>query len=164
MRDMTNNKIKTKKELKKIISEEKRAGRKIVITNGAFDVLHPAHLRVIEKSKLLGDVLIVLLNSDKSIKGLKGEKRPINPQNQRAEMLACLPWVDYVSIFEEDNPLKLIEFLEPDILTKGGAFLPERLKDENALMSKLGGQLKTFPLEPGYSTTEIIKRVLGLNK
>jgi len=159
-----NNKIKTKEELKKIINGEKKIGKKIVITNGAFDILHPAHLRVLEKAKSLGDVLIVLLNSDISIKRLKGKRRPINPQKQRAEALSCLPWIDYLIIFDEDKPLNLIEFLGPHLLVKGGAFLPERLKEEDKLMRELGGQLITFPLEHGYSTTEIIQRVLDLHK
>lgn len=159
-----NNKIKTKEELKKIIEETKKIGKKIIITNGAFDILHPAHLRVLEKAKSLGDVLILLLNSDSSIKKYKGEKRPIIPEKERAEMLCCLPWVDYLSIFNEDSPLKLIKFLEPDILAKGGAFLPDRLKKEERLMKELGGELKTFPLEQSYSTTEIIKKILDSYK
>lgn len=156
------NKLKTKKELKRIVEKARRTGKKVVTTNGVFDLLHPAHLKLLKKAKTLGDFLIILLNSDLSVKKYKGEKRPIVIQEQRAEMLACLPWVDYITLFDDNKPLGLIEYLKPDLLVKGGAFIPERLKEEIKLMERLGGKLITFPLEPGYSTTNIIQRILNL--
>lgn len=127
----------------------KNEGKKVVSTNGRFDVLHPAHMRLLKKAKSLGDVLVVLLNSDESIKTFTG-KDPINPEYERREMLECLPWVDYVITFDEDSPLVAIEELGPDVLVKGGTFEKDRLEKEEKLIKKLGGELNVLPLEKEY--------------
>ncbi len=137
---------------KKSISEIKslkKKGSKIVATNGRFDVLHPAHLRLLKKAKSFGDILIVFLNSDKSINEFTG-KAPMNPEYERREMLECLPWVDYVVTFDEDSPLTVIEEFGPDVLVKGGVFEKDRLEEEEVLIKKLGGELNVLPLEKEY--------------
>lgn len=153
-------KIKSLKELKEIVKDLKKHNKKIVTTNGTFDILHIAHLRFLEKAKSLGDVLIVLLNSDSSVKKNKGDKRPIIPENERAEHLSYLYPVDYVIIFNEDTPLSLLKELKPDIHVKGGSFLEERIKAEKDLLESWNGQFKTFELEGDYSTTNIIEEIL----
>jgi len=157
-------KIKSLTELEKAIQELKSKGKKIIATNGCFDILHTAHLHVLESSKALGDVLIVLINSDASVKSYKGDARPIIPEQERAEMLSALACVDYVAIFQEATPLAALKIIKPDILAKGGAFLPERIKAEKELLASWGGKLVTFPLENGYSTTSIINKILETYK
>ena len=156
-------KIKDNKEIKRIVHELKKKGRSIVTTNGAFDILYYAHVNLLEKAKNSGDILIVLLNSDNSIKSNKGENRPIIPENERARMLAALECVDYVAIFNEDKPLKLLMEIKPEVHVKGGSFIPERVKEEKELLQKWGGKLKNFELEDGFSTTNIINKVLEKN-
>jgi len=153
-------KILSRQELKSEIEKLKKQGRKIITTSGAFDILHVAHLRLLEKAKSLGGILIVLLNSDTSIKRYKGEKRPIIPEQERAELLAGFSAVDYVCIFEEDTPLQLLKEIKPDFFVKGGTFIPERIAEEKKLLESWGGQHKTFPLEKIFSTTNIIERIL----
>lgn len=159
-----NKKIKTKKELKKIIEKLKKEGKRIVTTNGAFDLIHVAHLNLLEKAKSLGDVLIVLINSDASVKRLKGKKRPIFPQRERAMYLSYLLSVDFITIFSEDKPLSFLKYLKPDVHVKGGSFVPERIKEEKGLLESWGGEFKTFKLEEGYSSTNIIQTILDRYK
>ncbi|MBF7043848.1 D-glycero-beta-D-manno-heptose 1-phosphate adenylyltransferase, partial [Campylobacter volucris] len=123
-------------------------------SNGCFDILHFGHIKYLEKAKRLGDILIIGLNSDVSVKRLKGENRPINSEFQRACMLASLYFVDYVVIFDEDTPLKLIEFLKPDILVKGADY-----KDKEVVGSNLVKKVELIEFEEGFSTTNIIKRI-----
>ena len=153
-------KIKQINELKDITDNLRNEGKIIVTTNGSFDILHYAHVNLLEKAKNEGDVLIVLLNSDSSIRKNKGEKRPIIHQDERAKMLAALKSVDYITIFEEDTPLKLLEVIKPNIHVKGGSFIPERMKEEENLLKRLGGKHKHFELEEGYSTTNIIQKII----
>ncbi len=159
-----NQKIKSREELRWIVNDLRQRGKKIVTTNGTFDILHTAHLRLLQKAKSLGDVLIVLINSDASVKKFKGEKRPIITENERAEHLAHLSSTDYIAIFDEDNPLKLLKDLRPNFHVKGGSFIPERIKEEKKLLEPWKGELKVFDLEEGYSTTNIISKILEAYK
>ena len=155
-----NKKIKNIEEVIKEIEEAKSHGKLIVTTSGSFDILHYAHIDLLEKAKGEGNVLIVLLNSDSSIRINKGDKRPIVPQNERAKMLAALECVDYVSIFDDDKPLSYLEKIRPNIHVKGGSFIEERIKEERELIESWGGKYKTFELEEGYSTTKIINKII----
>jgi len=153
-------KIKTREEIAQLALQAKQAGKKLVTTNGSFDILHCAHANLLQKAKKEGDILIVLLNSDASIKRNKGELRPIITEKERALMLAALESVDYVVIFEEDDPLTLLKIIKPQIHVKGGSFIPERIKQEQETLSEWQGQFKNFELEPGFSSTNIINRII----
>lgn len=135
----------------------------IVTTNGTFDILHLAHVHLLQKAKQQGDILIVLINSDASVKRNKGDSRPIVPEKERADMLASLNCVDYVIIFDEDKPLNLLSTIKPNIHVKGGSYIPERIKEEQDLLNSWNGKFKNFELEEGLSTTKIIERVNLLN-
>lgn len=156
-----NPKIKSIKELLPIVEELKRIKKVIVTTNGVFDLLHVGHVRYLKKAKDFGDILIVAINSDKSVKRFKGEKRPIFNENDRAEILSSLLFVDFVTIFEEDTPLNILSAIKPHYHIKGGSFLQDRIESERLLVESYGGKLLTFPLEEGYSTTLIIKKILN---
>lgn len=143
-------------DLKKAIDDAKSKGKKIVFTNGCFDLLHAGHIRYLKDAKALGDVLVVGLNSDKSVSMIK-PKRPINPQDQRAEVLASLEMVDYVTLFDEDTPYELIKLLQPDILVKGGDW-----KKEDIVGSDIAKETHSLPYIKGISTTEIIERIKKL--
>jgi len=153
-------KLKTQEEISQISEKLKFQSKTIVTTNGSFDIIHPAHIRLLEKAKNEGDILIVLVNSDSSIKRFKGLKRPIQNEKDRATMLSALQSVDYIVIFDEDTPLNLLEKIQPDIHVKGGSFLTERIKQEQSLLEKWGGKFKSFSLEEDYSTTSIIEKIL----
>ncbi|MDR2141544.1 MAG: D-glycero-beta-D-manno-heptose 1-phosphate adenylyltransferase [Deltaproteobacteria bacterium] len=133
----------------------------LVMTNGCFDLLHPGHLRYLEQARSLGDHLLVALNSDSSVRRLKGPKRPVRPERERAEMLAGLEMVNSVVIFPEDTPLNLIELLQPDILVKGGDWSPETIVGGPETLAR-GGQVRSLTLAPGYSTTNLIARIMNL--
>ncbi len=154
-------KIKGAEEIGEISLRLRNDKKIIVTTNGSFDILHYAHINLLEKAKQEGDVLIVLLNGDD--KRFKGESRPIIPQDERAGMLAALGCVDFVVIFDEDKPLSLLEKIKPNEHIKGGSFIPERIKEEKDLLKKWGGEFKSFELEEGFSTTNIIEKVLEKN-
>ncbi len=158
------NKIKSIEELILIVEKLKKEGKKIVTTNGSFDILHVAHLRFLEKAKLEGDILIVLLNDDNSIKRFKGDKRPIIPEKERALSLAYLWQVDYVTLFSEDQPLEILTRIKPEIHVKGGTFILERIKEEETLLKSWNGKFKVFETEEGYSTTNIIKKIIETYK
>ena len=137
----------------------RRAGKRIVTTNGSFDLLHIGHVRFLQQAGKLGDTFIVLLNSDASIRRLKGPTRPILPQRIRAEMMAALRCVDYVTIFNEDNPLALLRKIKPDFHAKGGSWKPDRIAAEKTLVESWGGKLRLFPMVGDHSTTKLIKRI-----
>lgn len=160
----TETKIKDLQELKIIAENLHHQNKKIVTTNGSFDVLHAAHINLLKKAKSQGDVLIVLLNSDSSVKRNKGPDRPIIPEKERAEMLASLDSVDHVLIFDEDKPLRILEEIKPNIHVKGGSWDVARLEEERSLLETWSGKLRTFELEEGYSTTNIISRILETYK
>tara|TARA_Y100000310_G_C20452412_1_gene701415 strand:+ start:376 stop:864 length:489 start_codon:yes stop_codon:yes gene_type:complete len=157
-------KVKTHEEIKEISERLRKENKIIVTTNGSFDILHYAHIRLLEKAKQEGDFLIVLLNSDDSVKRLKGENRPIIPQDERAKMLVALECVDYVVIFEEDKPLKILGEIKPHKHVKGGSFISERIKEEQELLAQWKGEFKNFELEEGFSTTNIMNKILENEK
>jgi rfaE bifunctional protein nucleotidyltransferase chain/domain len=142
------------------IREKLRAkGKTVVLTNGHFDVLHVGHVDCLQRAKALGDVLIVGLNSDASTRLLKGEKRPIVPQEERAQLLAALQCVDYVVIFEERTAERLVAALKPEVYVKGGDWAIEDLPEAKAV-AEYGGQVEILPQVPGRSTTDVIKTIL----
>lgn len=134
------------------------ANRKVVFTNGCFDILHIGHIRYLQKAAKLGDILVIGLNSDGSVKRLKGSERPVNNEKDRAEILCALSFVDYVVVFEEDTPLELIKKIKPDVLVKGGDYSKEDIVGANEVEAG-GGSLVLVPLVEGKSTTNIIKKV-----
>ena len=146
--------IKNKKLMSKV-SKLRLKNKKVVFTNGCFDILHLGHQTYLNQSKALGDFLIVAINSDESVKSLKGDDRPINNQELRSKNLLNLECVDEVVVFSEKTPLKLIEFLLPDVLTKGGDYNYENIVGSN-IVEKNGGKVILLPYLKGYSTTTII--------
>jgi rfaE bifunctional protein nucleotidyltransferase chain/domain len=147
-------KFKSQKQLLEIVSELKSKGKRIVFTNGCFDIIHAGHVHYLREAKSLGDVLIVAINSDSSIKRLK-PGRPIVPQNERIEVVSALQMVDYVTVFDEDTPYNLIKLLKPDILVKGGDW-----KKEDIVGADLVEEVYSLPYYEGLSTTKIIKIIL----
>jgi rfaE bifunctional protein nucleotidyltransferase chain/domain len=137
---------------------EKRNGRAVVFTNGCFDVLHPGHVRTLEQARGLGDVLIVGINSDASVRQLKGHGRPLIPQNERAEILAAFECVDAVVIFDELTPREIISALLPDILVKGGDWAGDKIIGREEVEAA-GGRVESIAVVPGYSTTEILRKI-----
>ena len=151
----------TQEEMKKKIGELKNNGKKTVFTNGVFDILHIGHLTYLEEARNLGDVLIVGVNSDASVKVNKGDKRPINSQKNRAEMLSGLKFVDYTVIFDEKTPEKLLDLLKPDIHVKGGDYKKEDLP-ETKIVEKNGGEVKILSFVDSFSTTDIINKIINV--
>ena len=143
-------------DLRKVVERRKSEGRKIVFTNGCFDIIHIGHIRYLKEAKLLGDILVVGLNSDRSVSVLKPD-RPVNPQDQRAEVLASLEMVDYVALFDEETPYELIKSLQPDVLVKGGDW-----KKEDIVGSDIAKETLSLPYIEGISTTGIIERIKRL--
>ena len=139
----------------------KRSGKRVVFTNGCFDILHPGHTRYLSAAKKLGDFLVVALNSDASVRTIKGPKRPILEDQARAELVAALECVDLVLIFDEDNPLRVIQNLLPDILVKGGDWPEDEIIGADVVKEK-GGEVKRIPFVTGFSTTDVIKRIVEL--
>lgn len=137
---------------------EKRNGRRLVFTNGCFDLLHPGHIRALELARELGDVLIVGLNSDASVRQLKGPGRPVIPERERAEILAALESVDAVVIFDELTPQEIISRLLPDVLVKGGDWPGDQIVGR-AEVEAAGGRVVSVPLVPGYSTSDILRKI-----
>jgi D-beta-D-heptose 7-phosphate kinase / D-beta-D-heptose 1-phosphate adenosyltransferase len=133
-------------------------GKRIVFTNGCFDLLHPGHIYTLTQAKALGDVLVVAINSDASVKRLKGERRPILNQEERAVMLSALAMVDYVTIFAEDTPLEVIRLLSPDVLVKGGDWGADAVVGREVVEAN-GGEVVLIPYQAGFSTTDIIERI-----
>jgi rfaE bifunctional protein nucleotidyltransferase chain/domain len=130
----------------------------VVFTNGCFDVLHPGHVRYLTQARALGDLLVVAVNSDGSVRRLKGPDRPVNPVEDRTALLAALECVDHVVVFEEDSPAPLIEAVRPDVYVKGGDYPPEMVP-EAPLVRRLGGQVRTLGYVPDRSTSAIIDRI-----
>jgi rfaE bifunctional protein nucleotidyltransferase chain/domain len=134
------------------------SGKKVVFTNGCFDVLHPGHLDLLTRARSLGDALVVAINSDNSVRRLKGPNRPVFPENERREILSALSVVDYVCTFDEDTPLEAILEIRPDILVKGADWTNNIVGSRE--VEGWGGKVVTLPLVEGHSTTGIIERVL----
>ncbi len=146
-------------ELLEALEEERKKGKKIVFTNGCFDILHAGHAYYLKKAKELGDVLVVGINSDQSVKRIKGEKRPIVPESMRAYLVDSLKPVDYVVIFQEDTPEKLIELIRPDVLVKGSDWKIEDIVGANTVLS-YGGRVERIEFVFDISTTKIIEKIL----
>jgi rfaE bifunctional protein nucleotidyltransferase chain/domain len=155
------NKIKTVLELRPLLGILQAMGKKIVFTNGCFDLIHTGHTRYLAKAKSFGDLLIVAVNSDSSVRMIKGEKRPINTQAERAETLAALESVDFVTIFDEPDPHKIISDLQPDVLVKGGDWPIEKIIGRDIVEAR-GGKVVNVPYVEGASTTGIIEKILKL--
>jgi len=153
----------TQEEMKEKIELFKKEGKKVVFTNGVFDILHIGHLTYLEEAKSLGDVLVVAVNSDASVKVNKGDKRPINSEGNRAKMLLGTKFVDYTVIFNEKTPEKVLDLLKPDIHVKGGDYKKEDLP-ETKIVEKNGGEVKILSFVDNISTTEIINRILEAYK
>jgi D-beta-D-heptose 7-phosphate kinase/D-beta-D-heptose 1-phosphate adenosyltransferase len=152
-------KIRERKELVGIIKDLKTKGKRIVFTNGCFDLLHIGHVRYLEEARALGDVLVVGVNSDASVRKLKGPKRPILPEEERAEILSGLGCVDYVTLFDEIDPLNLIASLRPDVLVKGGDWTREQIVGREEV-EKSGGQVFLIPFVKKASTSNLIETIL----
>jgi len=140
----------------------KGQGKRVVFTNGCFDLLHHGHIHYLSEARSFGHCLIVGLNSDRSIRHIKGRGRPLLPQRARAELLAALCFVDGVVIFDEDNPLTIIECLMPQVLVKGADWSEDTIVGAD-IVKKAGGEVKRIPLVPGVSTTKIIRRIASLH-
>lgn len=145
----------------KLAREWKQQGLSIVFTNGCFDIIHVGHIDYLEKSRNLGDKLVLGLNTDNSIRHIKGEKRPIVEEGSRARVMAALSFVDAVVLFDEDTPLRLIEAVKPDILVKGNDYSIENIVGADFVINN-GGQVKTIPLVNGYSTSNIIDKIKNI--
>lgn len=157
------NKVLPRPGLAKRIEELKGRGSRIVFTNGCFDILHLGHVRYLERARSLGDILVVAVNADASVRRLKGSGRPVLPESDRSEVVAALHCVDYVTVFDEDTPLEVIEELRPDVLVKGGDWAKEKIVGRQSVEAR-GGQVVTIEFEQGYSTTGIIERIQGTGR
>jgi D-beta-D-heptose 7-phosphate kinase/D-beta-D-heptose 1-phosphate adenosyltransferase len=152
----SSSKVKTLEEASWVVRRWKHEGRKVVFTNGCFDILHVGHVHCLEKAKFFGDRLVVGLNSDESVRRLKGKNRPVMDQNDRAAILSALECVDLVVIFYEDTPLRLIRALTPAVLVKGGDYRPEDVVGRD-VVEESGGRVEIVPVLPGKSTTGILR-------
>lgn len=152
--------VLTKETLGERIEALRKQGKSIVTTNGCFDILHVGHVRILKQAKALGDVLVVGINSDASVRDLKGPERPINNQDDRAELLASLECVDVVSIFTEGTPVEFIKVVKPDIHVKGADYKPQDL-EETPVVESLGGKVEILPLVPQKSTTSLVQKIRG---
>ena len=158
---MAKDKIKTQEELFAIVEKVRSSGRKVGFTNGCFDILHLGHISYLEEAKKACDVLVVGLNSDSSVKAIKGMNRPVNPQDARLEVLAACESVDYLTVFDESTPAELIKKLTPDIIFKGGDWEEDKIVGADHVKAA-GGEVKVIPYVKGYSTTELIERLRKL--
>jgi D-beta-D-heptose 7-phosphate kinase/D-beta-D-heptose 1-phosphate adenosyltransferase len=145
-------------EIKSIVAKAKTERKTVVLTNGCFDLLHPGHLHLLREAKKQGDILVVALNSDISVRKIKGPSRPILADSNRAELLAALEMVDYVTCFDEPDPYEVIRELKPDVLVKGGDWPKERIIGSD-IVEREGGRVSVVPYLKGHSTTEIIERM-----
>jgi D-beta-D-heptose 7-phosphate kinase/D-beta-D-heptose 1-phosphate adenosyltransferase len=152
-------KIKSKEDLHDIMEELKKKGKRIVFTNGCFDLLHLGHVRYLEKAKSLGDILVVGVNSDSSVQNLKGPERPILPEEERIEILSSLACVDYITVFDELTPFELISSLRPHILVKGGDWTKETTVGRK-VVEQSGGEVVILPFIEGPSTSNLIETIL----
>jgi rfaE bifunctional protein nucleotidyltransferase chain/domain len=151
-------KIKDLFSMKREIGRLREQGKRIVFTNGCFDILHPGHTRYLRAARELGDFLVVAVNSDRSVREIKGKGRPVIPEKDRAEVLASLGFVDGIVIFDEENPLNVIRRLMPDVLVKGGDWTEDKIIGADVVKGA-GGEVKSLPFVSGYSTTEIIRKI-----
>ena len=151
-------KILSREQLKSEIDRLRKGGKKISFTNGCFDILHVGHVRYLRDARRTGDVLILALNSDASVRAIKGEKRPLVPEDERADVVASLESVDFVTLFDELTPLELIECLRPDVIVKGGDWAEEDVVGRDSVR-KWGGKVVIIPETEGASTTNIVEKI-----
>ncbi len=156
-------KLKRLNRLTEILKIWKKEGKKIVFTNGCFDILHIGHIRYLKKSKTYGDILVVGVNSNSSVKKIKGEGRPITPIRDRVEILAALEFIDYLVIFSQTTPARVIETLRPDVLVKGSDYKLNEIVGKDFVEST-GGKVINIPLVKGKSTTALIKKIEKIKK
>lgn len=147
-----------RKDLSTFSTRIRKDGKKLVTTNGCFDILHVGHVRILKEARSLGDILLVGINSDDSVKRLKGPQRPINNANSRAEILLSLKCVDYVTIFDEGTPVEFLSIVKPDIHVKGSDYKPEDL-EETPVVEAGGGKIHILSLVPGHSTTGLVEKL-----
>lgn len=153
--------VHSQDETRRFVDAARARGERIVFTNGVFDLLHPGHVRYLQDARALGDVLIVGLNADRSVRRNKGPGRPINTQEERGEVLAALACVDAVVIFEEDTPAEIIRLVQPDVLVKGADWAADQIVGRDTVEAR-GGRVVRVPVEQGYSTTAIVDRVRSM--
>lgn len=152
-------KVLARKQLFRVVNDLKDSGNTVVFTNGCFDLLHPGHVAILEQARAFGDILVVGVNADHSVKRLnKGRQRPINSENDRALVIAALAAVDWVTVFREETPITLIKTLQPHVHVKGGDYQAENLPEYKAVTA-YGGQIKIVPLVKGKSTTRILSKI-----
>ena len=151
---LADRKILDRTELKKIVNSLQAEAKRIVFTNGCFDIIHIGHLDLFEKARAFGDILIVGLNTDSSVRRLKGQNRPVIPELDRARLLAALEVVDFVVLFDEDTPLEILQYLQPDVLVKGGDY-----KRHEVIGQDIVPDVKIVPFMEGKSTTSVIERI-----
>jgi rfaE bifunctional protein nucleotidyltransferase chain/domain len=156
------NKILERNALKDKLEELRKKGKKIAFTNGCFDILHVGHVRYLREAKNTADVLVLALNSDSSVRSLKGKERPLVPEQERAEIIAALEFIDFVTIFNELTPMELINYLKPDILIKGGDWAEEDVVGREEI-KEWGGRVAIIPEVEGKSTTNIVEKIKMLN-
>jgi rfaE bifunctional protein nucleotidyltransferase chain/domain len=155
------NKILDRIILKKELDELRKAGKKIAFTNGCFDILHVGHVRYLREAKKTADILVLALNSDSSVRAIKGEKRPLVCEEERAEVLAALECIDFVTVFSERTPLALICYLQPDILIKGGDWPADKVVGRDEI-KQWGGHVTIIPEVTGKSTTNIVDKIISV--
>jgi len=150
--------ILSETDLTSVLQDLRAAGHRIVMTNGCFDLIHPGHVRYLQQAKALGDVLVVAVNDDDSVRRLKGETRPVNTLDDRMAVLGALGAVDYVVPFSEDTPARLIEAMAPDVLVKGGDYAVEQIAGHESVMAR-GGEVRVLGFVDGHSTSKLIERL-----
>jgi len=151
-------KLKSVAEIISIAAEARKKALKVVFTNGCFDLLHRGHVHILRQAKAAGDLLIVALNSDRSVTMIKGARRPVMPETDRVELIAAMEMVDYVVVFDEADPYKLIDAIRPNVLAKGGDWKLEEVVGAD-IVERDGGQIAVIPYLKGFSTSEIIERI-----
>lgn len=152
-------KLKSLDELAAIAAHARQNGQTVVFTNGCFDLVHRGHVHILRQAKAAGDLLIVALNSDRSVKEIKGPKRPIMPETDRLELIEAMEMVDYVVLFDEADPTRLIDAIKPDVLAKGADWSADKVVGAE-LIEKSGGRVVRIPYLQGFSTSEIIERIV----
>ena len=145
----------------RLAAAHQKAGRRVVFTNGVFDLLHPGHVRYLAAARALGDALIVGVNSDRSVRANKGPGRPIMPENERAEILAALACVDAVAVFDEETPAEIIRRIQPDVLVKGADWAADAIVGRDTVEAR-GGRVVRMPVEPGFSTSAIVEKIRSI--
>jgi len=155
-------KLKELEELAQIAATARAQGQTVVFTNGCFDLLHRGHVHTLRQAKAAGDLLIVAINSDRSVKSIKAPQRPILPETDRIELIAAMEMVDYVILFDDPDPYKLIAAIKPQVLAKGGDWSSDRIIGAD-IVEAAGGRVEVIPYLKGFSTTEIIERIRNLD-